>query len=219
MNPAIALLILFTALTALAQTESKIRVACIGDSITYGSGIQGRESNSYPAVLQRLLGDRYEVRNFGVSATTLLKKGDKPYWNDPAFAKATRFQPQVVVIKLGTNDTKPQNKISIRDFATDYAAMIDHFARLRTKPTIYACLPVPVFATRWGINEATVTNAVLPAIRKAAAEKKVHVIDLHQALSGKPELFPDQVHPNAEGARLIAEAVAAAVSASTRKSQ
>ena len=106
--------------TVAAQTDSKTRVACVGDSITYGAGVAGRESNSYPAVLGKLLGDKYEVKNFGVSGATLLKKGDNPYWRQGAFKKATDFKPNIVVIKLGTNDTKPQNRTNHMDeFATD----------------------------------------------------------------------------------------------------
>src|ERR1044072_7428681 len=97
----------------------KIRVACVGDSITWGSGVEGRESNSYPAVLQRLLGEKYEVSNFGVSGATMLKRGDKPYWEMSAFTDALAFKPNVVVIKLGTNDSKPQNRTNITEFAGD----------------------------------------------------------------------------------------------------
>jgi lysophospholipase L1-like esterase len=37
------------------------------------------------------------------------------------------------------------------------------------------------------------------------------VIDLYAALSGKPEMFPDKIHPNAAGAKVMAEAVEAAI--------
>lgn len=33
-----------------------IKVACVGNSITYGAGISNREKNSYPAQLQYYLG-------------------------------------------------------------------------------------------------------------------------------------------------------------------
>src|SRR2546427_157899 len=97
--------------------DGPIRVACVGDSITYGSGVAGRETNSYPAVLGRCLGPRFEVRNFGVSGATLLKQGDKPYWNLPAFQDVSEFQPNAIVLKLGTNDSKPQNWAHKAEFA------------------------------------------------------------------------------------------------------
>lgn len=201
----------FFVFAAGAQPDQRVRVACIGDSITYGSGVQGRESNSYPAVLQHFLGDGFVVKNFGVGGATLLRNGDKPYWKERAFTNATAFNPNVVVIKLGTNDSKPQNRRSMTNFVADLTAMIEHFAALPAKPKIHLCLPVPVYKTQWGINEESVATEVIPAIQQVAAAKKLPVIDLHTALANQKELFPDNVHPNAAGARLIAETVFAAI--------
>lgn len=185
----------------------KIRVACVGDSITYGSGVENREQNNYPKVLGELLGERFETRNFGVSGATLLKKGDKPYWKEKAFAEAADYQPDAVVIKLGTNDSKPQNWAHQAELADDLRAMIDYFQALPSRPKIWLCLPAPVYETRWGINEAAVGQEIIPLIRRVGAEKRLPVIDLHAALGGHPELFPDKIHPNAAGARLMAETV------------
>jgi len=149
--------------------EQPVRVACIGDSITFGAGVANREKNCYPAVLGRLLGGKYEVRNFGVNGATLLKKGDKPYWKLPAFTQATQWQPNIVTIKLGTNDSKPQNWKHKAEFADDLRAMVDHFAALPSKPAIWLCLPAPVYATKWGINEAAVKGEIIPIIQKAGA--------------------------------------------------
>ena len=89
--------------------KDAIRVACIGNSITYGARIKNRDRDSYPAVLSRMLGEAYWVKNFGVSARTLLNKGDNPYMNEKAYQDALAFNPNIVVIKLGTNDSKSFN--------------------------------------------------------------------------------------------------------------
>jgi len=184
-----------------------IRVACIGDSITYGYSIKNRIKDSYPAQLGRMLGDKWQVRNFGVSGATLLKKGDLPYWNQQAFKDALTFNPNVVTIKLGTNDTKPQNWKYKDQFAANYADMIDRFAELPSKPRIWICRPVPAYAERWGISETIIKNEVIPLVNSIARKKNVPVIDLYGPLSGKAELFPDQIHPNAEGAYDIAKEI------------
>ena len=194
-----------------AEYEQTIRVACVGDSITYGASIEDRENNNYPVVLGRSLGEKFEVRNFGVSGATLLKKGDFSYWDRPAFKAATQFNPHVVVIKLGTNDTKPQNWKHAADYAADYEAMIDHFAALPAKPKIWLCSPAPVYQTRWGISEKSVVEEVIPKVQALAKRKGLPIIDLYTALSGKPEMFPDKIHPNAAGARVMAGAVEAAI--------
>ncbi|MGD0090460.1 MAG: GDSL-type esterase/lipase family protein [Planctomycetota bacterium] len=194
-----------------AGEEGKLRVACIGDSITFGAGVENREVNNYPAVLGKLLGEKYETRNFGVSGTTLLKKGDNPYWKQGAFKAATDYQPNIVVIKLGTNDTKPQNWKHKDEFVADLEAMLDHFAALPSKPKIFLCLPAPAYATQWGINEKGITEGVIPAVQQAAKAKNLPVIDLHTALSNHPEMFPDKIHPNVAGAALLAKTVAEAI--------
>ena len=191
--------------------SSVVRVACVGDSITYGAGIEDRAANNYPKVLGNLLGSGFETRNFGVNGATLLRMGDKAYWTQPEFVKVGAFKPDAVVIKLGTNDSKPQNWGFKENFADDLAAMIDHFRELPSKPKVWVCLPVPVYETKWGINERVVHGEIIPIIRRVAREKWVPVIDLHQALSGHAELFPDQIHPNAAGAAIMAESVKTAL--------
>jgi len=191
-----------------AAHTTAIRVACVGDSITFGAGIKDRTHKSYPVQLGRMLGEKWEVRNFGVSGATLLKKGDLPYWKQKAFKDALAFRPHVVVIQLGTNDTKPRNWKYEDEFADDYKAMIDRFRALDSEPRIFICRPVPAFPGRWGIRDAVVRERVIPAVDRVAKEKKVGVIDLYEALKGKKTLFPDTVHPNAEGAGVMAKTIA-----------
>ena len=119
-----AALVVFLQVPA-AFADKVVRVACVGDSITYGAGVADRGKNNYPKVLGRLLGPGYETRNFGVSGATLLKKGDRPYWKTSAFKAATEFKPDIVIIKLGTNDSKPQNWKHKAQYAADLAALAE----------------------------------------------------------------------------------------------
>ncbi len=192
-----------------------IRVATIGDSITYGDKIQNREKNSYPRQLGDLLGERWDVRNFGAIGATLLKKGDKPYWEEPAFEFAQKFKPHVVIIELGTNDTKPQNWKHAEAFFDDFVEMIRSFAELESKPRIWICYPVPVYLERWGIRDSIIKKEVLAKIDQVAAETGWPIIDLYTALSERPELFPDKIHPNGAGAKAMAETIYTALTGRT----
>ncbi|MBW8034464.1 MAG: hypothetical protein FVQ79_02030 [Planctomycetes bacterium] len=184
-----------------------IRVACVGDSITYGAGIKDRKKQSYPARLGEMLGAKWDVKNFGVSGATMLKNGDKPYWK-VALDKAVDFKPDVVVIKLGTNDSKPKNWKYKNEYSPDYLAMIETFEQTDGKPRIWLCYPVPVYRDgKFNISRSVVRDEIVPKIRKLARKKNLPTIDLYQALSENGELFPDGIHPNAEGAKLIAEEV------------
>lgn len=188
-------------------SEKILRVACVGDSITEGSGLAVQSKTGYPVVLDSLLGSKYDVLNCGRSATTLQKKGDFPYWISKEFSNTFVYKPNIIVIKLGTNDTKPQNWHADK-YKQDYQALIDTFKTISSKPKIYLCLPVPVFKTRWGINDSTVVNGVIPVIEKLAKENGLKVIDLYHGMSNQGANFPDNIHPNEKAAKAMASIIA-----------
>lgn len=188
-----------------------IRVACIGDSITYGDRIDDREQNCYPAKLQDLLGAGWNIRNFGLNGCTLLKKGDRPYWNEPEIKGIRDFDPEIAVVLLGVNDAKSRNWAYRSDFYTDYLDFIRYLKSLPSHRDIFACFPTPVFGPMYDMDPRVIWQKQIPLIRKAAAKEQINTIDLYRALSKHRDLFPDKVHPNAGGAKLIAEQVYAAI--------
>jgi lysophospholipase L1-like esterase len=184
-----------------------LRVACVGDSITQGA----HSTSPYPAQLQTLLGDGFVVKNFGVGGRTLLKEGDHPYWKEKAYANAKDFLPNVVVIMLGTNDTKPQNWKFKDNFAAEYKELVESFKNLETKPLIFVCRPPPVFgAGNYGINEPNL-QVLIPIIDQVAKDEAATLLDMHAALQNHPETEADRIHPNAAGDGIIAKVVADAV--------
>ncbi len=193
------------------------RVACIGNSITDGAGIDYVDVRSYPAQLQKMLGRDYCVKNFGVSGRTMLNKGNRPYMKENAWQEAKAFNPDILVIKLGTNDSKPMNwdKHS-KEYAKDMQQMIDELGKLEAKPTIYLCTPVKAreFApiTDNTIRDSVMQAEVIPAIEKVAKKNKLTVIDLRPLIdpNGK-EMSRDGIHPTADGAAKMAKAIAKAI--------
>ncbi len=192
------------------STET-IRLACVGDSITYGAGIQDRENNHYPLQLGKMLGNGWNTANFGVSGATLLQNGDKPYRMEGAYRGALAFNPHVVIIMLGTNDTKPQNWKYNDDFIDDYKELIKDFAALPTRPRIWVCLPAPAFLERWGISDEVIREGIIPRVRRVAKEMGVGLIDLNTPLQGRGELFSDKIHPTAKGAGVMAREIFQAI--------
>jgi len=203
----ILLLALLSLMTA--RAAEPIKVACVGDSITQGAG--AKSGQSYPAQLQALLGDGYQVGNFGVSGRTLLKKGDFPYWKEKKYQDALAMEPAIVVIMLGTNDTKPQNWKFEAEFDADYRELVKSFQALKSKPKVFVCRPVPVPGMgNYGINEENIRKEI-PRVDALAKELGCGVIDMHAALEKFPELLPDRVHPNTAGAGEMAKAAAKAI--------
>ena len=202
----ILLMLLFATIPGFSQ--SRIRIACVGNSITAGARIDNPKINSYPAQLGTMLGDGYEVGNFGVSGTTLLQKGNAPYRKTSAYQKALDFKPDWVFIKLGTNDTKPVNRVFLNEYIQDYKDLIASFRQLSSHPRVVLLLPVPVFSTdTMGITASVVREKLLPMIRQIASETGCEVINLYNLLIESPELVPDKVHPNAAGATVIAKRI------------
>ena len=199
-----------------APAQLPVRVACVGDSITYGAGIKDRKNDSYPACLGRWLGSGYDVRNFGRSGATLLAKGDLPYIKQPQYTNALAFKPDIIVIILGTNDSKhpgtgnaatnnfANNWQYKADYVPDYEALITAFREANPAAKIWVCCPPPSFPGRWGISDETIRDEITPLVYQVAAQTNVKVINLYSALSGRKEMFPDTVHPNPTGAKFMA---------------
>lgn len=203
--------------TAAAQTNVT-HLACVGDSITFGSGLKNRSRDSYPAQLARMLGDQWDVKNYGVSGTTMMKQGDRPFEDRKEYQAALDSKPDVVLIALGTNDSKPQNvEKNPDDFAPSYREMIFRFRATNPKVKIYACLPPPAFPENWGIRDRIIAGTIIPMIQKVAKEEHVSIIDLHTPLKDDAAVFPDKVHPNPQGARLMAKIISEALTSDSQR--
>ncbi len=193
--------------TSLRAAEN-LRLACVGDSITAGYTLRDKARDAYPAQLGRLLGSGWEVRNFGVSSATLMPSGDLPYNRQPAYAAALAWQPEIVVIALGTNDSKEINiGRHSDDFEPGYRDLIEKFRQANPRAKLFLCLPPPAFADVMNLRAAVLRDDIVPRIRKIAKEEKLPLIDLEQPLKSEAGHFPDKIHPDPEGAAAIARIV------------
>jgi lysophospholipase L1-like esterase len=195
-------------LVGLQSSLAQIKVACVGDSITYGYLLADPGTQSYPAQLQALLGSSYTVGNYGDSGRTLLQGSGYSYWDSWAYTSSMGSSPNIVVIMLGTNDSKSWNW-NATNFDTQYRSLIAGYQGLASHPKVYICLPPPVYDGS-GFDPATVQNVLLPAIRTVANETGVTLIDNNTPLQNHPELFTDGAHPTAQGAAVMAATVKAA---------
>ncbi len=196
------------------KAQMPIKVACVGNSITEGAGLHNEQT--YPAQLAKLLGDKFVVRNFGVGGRTVLKKGDYPYWNESKYQQALEWKPDVLVILFGANDAKPQNWKYEKEFESDYREMIRVFKKASPGIKIFVGQPLPVFKEAFGISPKVVEKEVSPLVREVASKEKAELIHFFGVFNKQSDKLPDGVHPNAEGAKLMAEAVYKSI---TKKSE
>ena len=191
-----------------APKPDAIRVACVGNSITDGHGIELAPQFGYPALLQKALGSDYWVKNFGVGGRTMLNKGDYPYMNEQAWRDAQAFNPDIVIIKLGTNDSKPQNWQYASEFKQDLQQMIKSLGKAK----IFLCTPIPAFKSSWAINDSVIVNGVIPIQKEVARKNGLQLIDLHTLMANDEELVqPDGIHPNEKGVAKMAEIISEAI--------
>jgi lysophospholipase L1-like esterase len=183
----------------------------VGDSITYGVG---KDKANYPERFAEMLGDdqKYTVYNFGKNGRTMMKDGDYPYWIDPAYQNALASKADVIILMLGTNDSKPFQWNRDKYFA-DYISMVQSFQAMVPAPEIFLMIPWP-----WYFKDSTmsydVINSSLPSliynIAKEVGIPSTHIIDLFTLMGSKDktekgtDIFADGCHPNDDGYEIMA---------------
>lgn len=204
-------ILLGVAMTSLSAAQPPVRIACVGDSITYGDQIADRGRDAYPAVLERLSNGRFLTGNFGVNGATAIATIPFRSWSTTqACQDALAFSPNVVVIMLGVNDTAHPDLHN--RYPGDLRRLVERFQALSSAPRLFLCTLTPIAAAAPDapVNR-TISETLNPAIRAVAAQTGAGVIDISTVFANRYDLFPDGLHPNAAGAELIARTVLAAL--------
>lgn len=193
--------------------ENQIKVACVGDSITYGYGIKNWPDNNYPKLLQNLLGDNYSVENFGVSGSCAANKHYLPYKKTKTYIESLEYKADILIFMLGSNDSKPFNWTSKEQFKKDYLAILDTYTKDK-KVKVYLCTISRAFfprgrstgMTTYGI-QPKVIEEIVEIIKEIASEKNYNLIDINRLTCDNRQWFKDNVHPNNEGVLAIAKEI------------
>ena len=195
--------------------EGQIRVACVGDSTTYGYGLKNQPENSYPIFLSELLGDDYHVCNFGNIRVTVQPDGDQPYIKTYTYRDSVEYPADILIFMMGANDAKKINWQGADKFRKDYLALLDDYIQVDNPPKVFLCAPVAALfpegqtegATTYGI-QPLVIEEISEIVRGIAEERGYGFIDLNSVTSGRYDLYSkDLVHPNYDGVQLMAHTV------------
>lgn len=205
--------------------QTKLKIACIGNSITFGARLDDPSSFSYPAIVSKTLQERgftnYDVLNFGIGGATMLRYGKPNLWR--LLDSIKLYKPAIIIIKAGTNETVSEplfNWDQIKDFESDYNLFIDSVKKMTPNCTIILCSPLDMVLTTPELSKERFDNLTLrrpriwelrDRVRKIASSAELHFLDLTPSFSNKPEYMTvkDGVHPNQRGydflGRLVAE--------------
>ena len=191
--------------------QSRRRIACIGDSITFGAGVfNTRKTDAWPVILEGLLGKEYQVLNYGVSGATLQKEGDFPYYKIGFLKRLENAEPERILLMLGTNDSKPYNWDEKR-YVKEYEELIAEFSAFSWKPSVTLLVPPKAFSKKqtgvaaFDISDSVISEKIHPLVLGIGKRYDLPVIDLYLFTEDHPEYFVDGVHPNSLGNRAIAE--------------
>lgn len=196
--------------------KDQCRVACVGDSITYGCCVKNWPKNNYPTVLGKMMGQEYCVNNYGYSGRTMMRSGDFPYTEKAIFRKSLNFEPEIVIVKFGTNDAKTHNWKGKEVFKTEYRLFLSNYQQLKSKPDIYLCTPATAYYLNNSVDGKIVGNVIIPkqnleeaveAVKELGQELNIPVIDIHSFTKEHREWFAEGLHPNALGAKMLAEEI------------
>lgn len=189
------------------------KVACIGDSITWGFTLLNPWKQSYPVLLQDLLGEEYDVRNFGYNDASARFDADTPYVHKGVYQRSLDWNPDIVLIMLGSNDTKKRNW-DPEVFRRDYRRLAESYIGLPSSPRVVLIAPIRIFLVKGipilGLYPETMEEGVRPAIHQTGEALGLQVVDLGDLFTDS-SFCRDGVHPQREGARMIAERIFADV--------
>lgn len=207
---------LVMAVVAQAADHTALRVACIGDGVTYGQGLSNRKAESYPARLAALLGEGWMVRNFGATDATILRGADGAYRSQSQWEAVQRFVPHIVVIVLGMHDTSDANWEHKADLKADYLDMLEKLRRIPSGPRVWLCTPAPVSRSVQSVSAERIAEDIVPLIHEIGEEVFLPVIDLHMLLAAQPGVML-VTRPTAFGSQRIAEIVHGEISGTSRE--
>lgn len=191
-------------------SEGQIKVACVGDSNTYGHGITPWFLYNYPKVLGDMLGEGYVVNNYGHHGATCQSTGDQPYVSYADYKNSIKFEADILIFMLGSNDAKAENWLGEDAFKQEYLARLDEYRASNPDMIIYLCTP-PTSYRKNSENPARV-EIIADIVREIAEEQGLYLIDVNDFTENREDIYiEDGAHLSNEGAAELARLIFSAI--------
>lgn len=192
--------------SVLTLGSGAIKIAAVGDSLTYGYGLENRVGDAYPSILLEKLGSNYQVSNFGMSGRSLLSTTEYPYLQEKNAKLSLESESDIVIIMIGSNDSRPAfwNR---EQFIKEYRELVALYIAMSSQPDVLLVVPPYVPTSRFGLNNAVVRDDLQEIIPQVAKEFKLPYVNLYPVTEGHLEYYSDGLHLTPLGNRVIAEAI------------
>lgn len=187
-----------------------IKVATVGDSLTYGYGLENRERDAYPSILAEKLGHHYQVSNFGLSGRSLQSTSDYPYLQEKNTQLSLESEADIVIIMIGSNDSRSPYWNKER-FIKEYGEMVDRYLKMPSQPDVYLLVPPYVPTSRFGLNNDIVRTELQEIIPRIAEERGLEWINFYPLTERHLEYYSDGLHLTPLGNQLVADRVYTAI--------
>ncbi|KXT78668.1 putative xylanase [Streptococcus sp. DD13] len=169
-----------------------------------------RSKESYPAYLLAELGSFFRIANYGLAGRSLQSSSDFPYFQEKNAQASLSSQANLVLLMLGTNDTRPQYWEKER-FEMEYRSRLASYASMTSHPEIFLLIPPFIPTSRYGLDNHVLAHSIRPFLKQLGQELSLPVVDLYELTENKGELYSDGVHLNAKGNQVVGHALAQAI--------
>lgn len=200
--------------TLLAQTP--IRVACVGDSITFGYALPEatRVRDSYPGRLSARLGGGYLVKSFGHTGCTIMNLDWlPPLMKTDEYKASLAFKPDIVLLMGGTNDGSPRNWSHQAQFERDLKKITHSYLTMASHPKVILVLPPRICTKKEkGVIEDdhchNVNQLLPPIFRNFARANALQLIDSRLSITSRDCYTMDGIHLSEKGCSKLANQIA-----------
>lgn len=193
--------------------QKPIRIACVGDSITEGTANPDHALHHWPRLLQGMLDEvaagEYEVKNYGLSGTMLLRDAPVSYWKTGHLAASLRWKPDVVIVNLGTNDAlRREVDLDAAQVQADLEALLEGYRQANPNVRLWLSDLTPIFPIHRGYAYSRPARELIAGvIRRVGEQQGLSVLGFHGALADQPRWLPDGLHPNTLANERLAQTV------------
>ncbi len=181
------------------------KIACVGDSLTYGYGLFNRNRDSYPSQTDAFLPSHWEIRNYGINGACATAGHPDFYLNNPVEELAA-WDADIIILMLGSNDSKDSIWNSRDSYIKGMGRILNRIKGINTRVVLMT--PPPCHLNLFGISNERIQNEVIPALRQFAGSEGYRLLETGELFRDEEGIYLDNIHMNSKGYGILSFLVA-----------